>query len=130
MMKRFFQILCMLLLPVIASAQMRYTNPVIHADYSDPDACEARGVYYMTASSFNCFPGLPVLKSTDLVHWDLVNYALTSYPGRNWKDGEPGNGRAKGKKSKVEKEQKGKGNAAAVQSEDDFHTKVQHGNGV
>ena len=34
----------------------------------------------MTASSFNCFPGLPILHSRDLVHWELVNYALTDYP--------------------------------------------------
>ena len=101
-------------------APLRYTNPVIHADYSDPDVCEAGGVYYMTASSFNCFPGLPILKSTDLVHWELVNYALTSYPGRNWKEGDAGNGRAKGKKK----------NAPAQAPEDDFHTQVQHGNGV
>ena len=32
--------------------------------------------YWMTASSFNCVPGLPVLHSTDLVNWELVNYAL------------------------------------------------------
>ena len=95
-------------------APFRYTNPVIHADYSDPDICEAGGVYYMTASSFNCFPGLPILKSTDLVHWDLVNYALTDYPGENWKEPE------KGKKKK----------GATTLLEDDFHTRVQHGNGV
>ena len=101
-------------------APLRYTNPVIHADYSDPDVCEAGGVYYMTASSFNCFPGLPILRSTDLVHWNLVNYALTSYPGRNWKEGDAGNDRVKGKKK----------NATAAAPEDDFHARVQHGNGV
>ncbi|MDR1698242.1 MAG: glycoside hydrolase 43 family protein [Prevotellaceae bacterium] len=53
-----------------------YKNPVIHADYSDPDVCRVGDDYYMTASSFNCIPGLPVLHSKDLVHWELVNYAL------------------------------------------------------
>lgn len=55
-----------------------YTNPVINADYSDPDVCVgASGKdYYMTASSFNCIPGLPVLHSTDLVNWEIVGHAL------------------------------------------------------
>ena len=55
-----------------------YTNPVINADYSDPDVCVgASGEdYYMTASSFQCVPGLPVLHSKDLVNWEIVGYAL------------------------------------------------------
>lgn len=57
-----------------------YTNPVINADYSDPDVCVgASGEdYYLTASSFQCAPGLPILHSKDLVNWEIVNYALTS----------------------------------------------------
>lgn len=35
-----------------------YKNPVIYADYSDPDACRVGNDYYMTSSSFNCTPGL------------------------------------------------------------------------
>ena len=54
-----------------------YTNPIIHEDYSDPDAIRVGNKYYMTASSFTSIPGLPILSSTDLVHWELVNYALT-----------------------------------------------------
>ncbi|MEY4279632.1 MAG: hypothetical protein RL377_1636 [Bacteroidota bacterium] len=53
-----------------------YTNPIIHEDYSDPDAIRVGDRYYMTASSFTSIPGLPILTSTDLVHWTLVNYAL------------------------------------------------------
>ena len=53
-----------------------YTNPIIHEDYSDPDVIRVGNVFYMTASSFTSVPGLPILSSTDLVHWDLVNYAL------------------------------------------------------
>lgn len=53
-----------------------YKNPVLYADYSDPDVCFANGKYYMTASSFNCTPGLPILESSDLVNWSLVNHAL------------------------------------------------------
>lgn len=54
-----------------------YTNPVLYADYSDPDLIRVGDDYYMTASSFNCVPGLPILHSKDLVNWKIVNYALT-----------------------------------------------------
>ena len=53
-----------------------YKNPVIHADYSDPDVCAVGNDFYLTASSFACAPGLPILHSTDLVNWEIVNYAL------------------------------------------------------
>ena len=57
-----------------------YNNPVINADYSDPDVCVGPSVedYYMTASSFQCTPGLPILHSRDLVNWEIVGYALKS----------------------------------------------------
>jgi len=55
-----------------------YKNPIINADYSDPDVCVGPSGtdYYLTASSFNCIPGLPILHSTDLVNWEIVAYAL------------------------------------------------------
>jgi beta-xylosidase len=53
-----------------------YTNPVLYADYSDPDVIRVKDDYYMTASSFNCVPGLPILHSKDLVNWQIINYAL------------------------------------------------------
>ncbi len=54
-----------------------YKNPVLYADYSDPDAIRVGDDYYMTASSFNCIPGLPILHSKDLVNWKLIGYALS-----------------------------------------------------
>ena len=53
-----------------------YRNPIICADYSDPDVVRVGDDYWMTASSFNHVPGLPILHSRDLVNWTLVNYAL------------------------------------------------------
>ncbi|RYY99301.1 MAG: glycosyl hydrolase 43 family protein, partial [Chitinophagaceae bacterium] len=53
-----------------------YKNPVLHADYSDPDAVRVGADYYMTASSFEDVPGLPILHSKDLVNWRLVGHAL------------------------------------------------------
>lgn len=60
----------------------QYRNPVLYADYSDPDAIRVGDTYYMTASSFNYTPGLPILISKDLVNWELVNYAVENidYP--------------------------------------------------
>ncbi len=57
-----------------------YTNPIIHADYSDPDVIRVGDDYYMIASSFNCVPGIPVLHSTDLVHWELINHVFDRIP--------------------------------------------------
>jgi beta-xylosidase len=54
----------------------RYQNPVLHADYSDPDAVRVGDDYWMVSSSFNHAPGLPVLHSRDLVNWTLVAHAL------------------------------------------------------
>lgn len=55
----------------------QYKNPVIFADYSDPDAClTPNGDFLLTASSFNYAPGLPILRSKDLVNWTFANYAL------------------------------------------------------
>ncbi len=83
-------ILAAALLPLAACAQYRsevwcpdqgdgtYKNPVINADYSDPDVCVGGSGedYYLTASSFQCIPGLPILHSKDLVNWEIINYAL------------------------------------------------------
>lgn len=53
-----------------------YKNPILHADYSDPDVIRVGDDYFMTASSFNATPGLPILHSKDMVNWKLVNHAL------------------------------------------------------
>lgn len=53
-----------------------YTNPVLYADYSDPDVIAVGEDYYLTASSFNCIPGLPILHSRDLVNWTIIGHAL------------------------------------------------------
>lgn len=57
-----------------------YKNPVINADYSDPDAIRVGNDYYMISSSFNHVPGLPILHSKDLVNWTLAGHALKRLP--------------------------------------------------
>ncbi|GAA1688929.1 hypothetical protein GCM10009830_40650 [Glycomyces endophyticus] len=54
-----------------------YRNPVLNADWSDPDAVRVGDDFYLTASSFHRVPGLPVLHSRDLVNWTLIGHALT-----------------------------------------------------
>ncbi len=57
-----------------------YKNPILYADYSDPDVIRVGEDFYMVASSFTYFPGVPLLHSRDLVHWELINYCVTSLP--------------------------------------------------
>lgn len=57
-----------------------YKNPILYADYSDPDACRVGDDYFMIASSFCNAPGLPLLHSKDLVNWKVVNYILPKVP--------------------------------------------------
>jgi beta-xylosidase len=57
-----------------------YKNPILYADYSDPDVIRVGRDFYMTASSFNAVPGLPVLHSKDLVNWTLIGHAIERQP--------------------------------------------------
>jgi beta-xylosidase len=57
-----------------------YSNPVLDADWPDPDAVRVGDDYWMIASSFNRAPGLPVLHSRDLVSWEHVANALPALP--------------------------------------------------
>jgi beta-xylosidase len=57
-----------------------YRNPILYADYSDPDAIRVGDDFYMTASSFDAVPGLPILHSKDLVNWELIGHALMRQP--------------------------------------------------
>ena len=68
-----------------------YRNPVLHTDYSDPDVIRVGDTFYMTASSFNFVPGLPILVSKDLVNWKLVNYAVKHIPYEDYN--KPAHGR-------------------------------------
>ena len=53
-----------------------FTNPILPYDYSDPDVCRVGNTYLMTSSSFNNVPGLQILASMDLVHWEIVDAAI------------------------------------------------------
>ncbi len=55
-----------------------YTNPIIDADYSDPDVCRRGDDFYLISSNFNAVPGPQILHSRDLVNWRIVGVAMPS----------------------------------------------------
>lgn len=59
---------------------MQYTNPVLFADYSDPDVIRVGKDFFMVASSFHYAPCVPVLHSRNLVEWELINYVARELP--------------------------------------------------
>lgn len=62
------------------AAPGRYRNPIIFADYSDPDVIRVGGDFWLVSSSFNAVPGIPVLQSRDLVHWRIAGHAVSRLP--------------------------------------------------
>lgn len=69
-----------------------YCNPILYADYSDPDVVRVGDDFYLTASSFNCTPGLPILHSKDLVNWTFIGHALKNLPHPRYETVQPGCG--------------------------------------
>ena len=58
----------------VASAQ-HARNPIIHADVPDVSMVRVGDAYYMSSTTMHMSPGLPIMKSKDLVNWELLNYA-------------------------------------------------------
>lgn len=71
---------------------MEYSNPIIFQDFSDPDVIRKGDNFYLIASSFNHTPGVPVLKSKNLVDWKLINYVFEDLPFERFKDVYHGDG--------------------------------------
>ncbi|MGC9364054.1 MAG: glycoside hydrolase family 43 protein [Fidelibacterota bacterium] len=69
-----------------------YSNPIIHADYSDPDVIRVGDDFYMVSSSFAHTPGLPVLQSKDLVNWKIIGHAIENLPHRIYEKPQHGKG--------------------------------------
>lgn len=59
---------------------MEYKNPILMADFSDPDVIRVGDDFYMVASSFNHLPGIPILHSKNLVDWKIINYVYDKLP--------------------------------------------------
>ena len=72
--------------------ELKYTNPILQYDFSDPDAIRVGDDFYMVASSFNYVPGIPVLHSKNLVEWKLVNYVVDELPFKEFDEVRHGEG--------------------------------------
>ncbi len=51
-------------------------NPILPGFYPDPSICRVEDDFYLVASSFSFFPGVPIFHSTDLVHWEQIGHVL------------------------------------------------------
>ena len=60
-----------------------YKNPVLNADYSDPDIIRVDSKYYMVASDFH-FIGMQVLDSDDMVNWQVVSQIYDRFDLPGW----------------------------------------------
>lgn len=72
------------------------TNPLIYADVPDMSMVRVGNTYYMSSTTMHMSPGVPIMKSTDLVNWRLVNYAydtLANVDALNLTDGKGTYGR-------------------------------------
>ena len=97
-MKQFLSLLFSLLLAFFPAHAWQadlgngtYKNPVLFADYSDPDVIRVGNDFYLVSSSFHYLPGIPILKSPDLVNWTIVGHAfprLDLAPQYNLQDGD------------------------------------------
>ncbi len=55
---------------------MKVHNPILRGFFPDPSVCRVGNSFYLVNSSFSYFPGLPVSRSTDLVHWTQIGNAV------------------------------------------------------
>ncbi|HSD06734.1 glycoside hydrolase 43 family protein [Flavobacterium sp.] len=65
----------LLSLVLVATAFSQAKNPVIYADVPDLSIIRVGNIYYMSSTTMHMNPGVPIMKSSDLVNWKLVNYA-------------------------------------------------------
>jgi beta-xylosidase len=59
-------------------AQTKAQNPIIWADVPDLNIVRVGGTYYMASTTMHMAPGVPIMKSKDLVNWELVSYAYNT----------------------------------------------------
>jgi beta-xylosidase len=69
-----------------------YVNPVLFADYSDPDVVRVGDDFYLVSSSFGSVPALPILHSKDLVNWTIIGHAAARLPSPDFDTPQHGKG--------------------------------------
>ena len=90
MEKKIRLLIVFLLLLVQAVALAQAQNPIIFADVPDMSMIRVGNNYYMSSTTMHMSPGVPIMKSTDLVNWKIINYAydiLADIPELNLTDG-------------------------------------------
>lgn len=78
-MKKIFTLLAVLILTaqmLVALAQPTYRNPVINADVPDISVCKVADTYYMVSTTMHLMPGAPIMRSKDMVNWEVISYVF------------------------------------------------------
>ena len=81
---------------IMPSQAQTATNPIIFADVPDLSMIRVGDTYYMSSTTMHMSPGVPIMKSKDLVNWKLINYAydtLTNNDEINLRNGKATYGR-------------------------------------
>ncbi|SDW04183.1 glycoside hydrolase 43 family protein [Paenibacillus sp. PDC88] len=68
-----------------------YSNPIIWADYPDPDVIRVEDTYYMVSTTMHMMPGCVILRSYDLIHWEVATHVydeLDSTPAQRLQNGQ------------------------------------------
>ncbi len=97
-MKRYFAAFLLTVVGLSCSfaQSQNATNPIIYADVPDMSIVRVGDTYYMSSTTMHMDPGVPIMKSKDLVNWKLVNYCydtLANIPATNLDDGKNEYGR-------------------------------------
>ena len=102
-MKKSFFPFCFLAFTFLFNAHLSQAqtakNPIIFADVPDMSIIRVGNTYYMSSTTMHMSPGVPIMKSTDLVNWKLINYAydtLVNNDAMNLENGKNTYGRGPG----------------------------------
>ena len=91
-MKKVALFACLFQLCYFAVIGQFYKNPVIPGFYPDPSLCRVDSEYYLVNSTFEYFPGIPIWKSKDLIHWKQIGNVLNRSSQLPLKNCKPSNG--------------------------------------
>ena len=63
-----------LLIGIASASAQKTENPIVFADVPDMSIVRVGEIYYMSSTTMHMSPGVPIMKSKDLVNWELVSY--------------------------------------------------------
>lgn len=71
----FICVMSVLFSNVVVAQKNPAKNPIIYADVPDMSMIRVGDTYYMASTTMHMVPGVPIMKSKDLVNWEMLNYA-------------------------------------------------------